>query len=143
MLHALAQAFIAGPVAERWGERGAILIGVVADFLASILIAFASKGWMPFAIMPLFCLGAIGLPALQSLLARQVDANSQGRLQGVLASVMSLTAIIGPLAISSAYYATRASIPGLIWLAAAALYLLTLPIMVRLPTRQTAVQSSP
>ncbi len=132
LLHAFAQAFIAGPLTERWGERFAILTGVVTDTLASVLIAFANRGWMPFALMPLFCLGAIGLPALQSLLAKRVDADAQGKLQGVLASLLSLTSIVGPVAVSGVYFATRASFPGLVWLAAAALYLFTLPILVNL-----------
>ena len=130
LLHAFAQAFIAGPLTERWGERFAILTGVVTDALGSVLLAFASRGWMPFALMPLFCLGAIGLPALQSLLAKRVDAQAQGKLQGVLASLLSLTSIVGPVAVSGVYFATRASFPGLVWLAAAVLYLFTLPILI-------------
>jgi MFS transporter, DHA1 family, tetracycline resistance protein len=132
LLHAFAQAFIAGPLAKRWGERTAILIGVITDATGSVLIAFASRGWMPFALMPLFCLGAVGLPALQSLLAKQVDAQNQGKLQGVLASLLSLTSIVGPVVISDVYFATRATFPGLVWLAGAALYLFTLPILVNL-----------
>jgi DHA1 family tetracycline resistance protein-like MFS transporter len=132
LLHAVAQAFIAGPLTKRWGERIAILIGVITDAIASVLIAFANRGWMPFALLPLFCLGAIGLPALQSLLAKQVDAQSQGKLQGVLASLLSLTSIVGPVVISDVYFATRASFPGLVWVAGAALYIFTLPILVNL-----------
>jgi MFS transporter, DHA1 family, tetracycline resistance protein len=132
LLHAFAQAFIAGPLTKRWGERFAILTGVITDALGSVLIAFASRGWMPFALMPLFCLGAIGLPALQSLLAKRVDAQNQGKLQGVLASLLSLTSIVGPVVISDVYFATRSTFPGLVWLAGAALYLFTLPILVNL-----------
>jgi DHA1 family tetracycline resistance protein-like MFS transporter len=142
LLHAFAQAFIAGPLAERWGARGAILTGVVTDVIASVLIAFAAKGWMPFVLMPLFCLGAIGLPALQSLLASQVDTQSQGRLQGVLASLMSLTSIVAPVAISTVYFATRKTFPGLVWIAAAALYFLTIPMLLRLPRRQNVTPFS-
>jgi DHA1 family tetracycline resistance protein-like MFS transporter len=69
LLHAFAQAFIAGRLTRRWGERAAILTGVIADASALILIAFANRGWMPFALMPLFCLGASGLPAMQSLIS--------------------------------------------------------------------------
>lgn len=132
LLHAFAQAFIAGPLTKRWGERTAILTGVITDTSASVLIAFASRGWMPFALMPLFCLGAVGLPALQSLLAKQVDAQSQGKLQGVLASLLSLTSIVGPLVISDVYFTTRFTFPGLVWLVGAALYLFTLPILLNL-----------
>ncbi len=132
LLHAIAQAFLAGPLVERWGERVALLCGVIADGSAYVLIAFATKGWMAFALMPLFCLGGVGFPALQSLLSSQVDEHAQGRLQGVLASLISLTSIVGPLAISAAYFAYRATLPGLVWIAGAIVYLITLPVFLRL-----------
>ena len=133
-LHAIAQAFIAGPMAERWGERFALLTGVIADATASVAIAFATKGWMAFAVMPLFCLGGVGLPALQSMMTGKVDSRDQGRLQGVLASLNSLVSIAGPLAISTAYFAYRTSFPGLVWVAGAALYLISLPALLKVKT---------
>jgi DHA1 family tetracycline resistance protein-like MFS transporter len=127
LLHAISQAFIAGPLTERRGERFALLTGVITDGTGYVLIAFATKGWMAFAVMPLFCLGGVGLPALQSLMTGKVDARDQGRLQGVLASINSLVSIAGPLAISAVYFAYRASLPGLVWIAGALLYLVSLP----------------
>jgi DHA1 family tetracycline resistance protein-like MFS transporter len=142
LLHAIAQAYIAGPLSERRGERFALALGVITDSAASVLIAFATKGWMAFALMPLFGLGAVGLPALQSLLSGKVDAQKQGRLQGVLASITSLASIVGPLAISSLYFAYRASFPGLVWIAGAALYLITIPVLLRLPAKAPAAASA-
>jgi DHA1 family tetracycline resistance protein-like MFS transporter len=142
LLHAIAQAYIAGPLSERRGERFALALGVITDSAASVLIAFAAKGWMAFALMPLFGLGAVGLPALQSLLSGKVDAQKQGRLQGVLASITSLASIVGPLAISSLYFAHRASFPGLVWIAGAALYLITVPVLLRLPAKAPAAASA-
>jgi DHA1 family tetracycline resistance protein-like MFS transporter len=139
LLHAIAQAFIAGPLTERRGERFALLCGVISDGVAYVLIAFATKGWMAFALMPLFCLGGVGLPALQSLLSGKVNDQAQGRLQGVLASMLSLTSIVGPLAISAAYFAYRMSFPGLVWLAGAAVYLITLPALFALKPRALSV----
>jgi len=134
-LHAVAQAFIAGPLAERWGERYALLTGVIADGTAYVLIAFATKGWMAFALMPLFCLGGVGLPALQSLMTGKVDSREQGRLQGVLASMNSLASIAGPLAISTVYFASRTTFPGLVWIGGAALYLVSLPAFLKVQTK--------
>ncbi|MDQ0472022.1 Tet(A)/Tet(B)/Tet(C) family tetracycline efflux MFS transporter [Labrys wisconsinensis] len=135
LFHALAQAFVAGPIAERWGERRALAVGIAADSAAYGLIAVAAQGWMAFLLLPLFCLGGIGAPALQSLLAAEVDGEQQGRLQGVLASVTSLASILGPLLISSLYFASRASFPGLVWLGGAALYLVCLPLLFGRPSR--------
>jgi DHA1 family tetracycline resistance protein-like MFS transporter len=73
--------------------------------------------------------------ALQSLLSGKVDPRKQGRLQGVLASLTSLASIVGPLATSSLYFAYRASFPGLVWIAGAALYLISVPVLIGLPAK--------
>ncbi len=142
LLHAIAQAYVAGPMTERFGERFALAVGVITDGTASVLIAFTTQGWMAFALMPLFGLGAVGLPALQSLLSGNVDAQKQGRLQGVLASITSLASIVGPLGISSLYFAYRANFPGLVWIAGAALYLITIPVLLRLPAKSHRAASA-
>ncbi len=131
LFHALAQALVAGPVSERWGEQRAVIIGIVADTIAYFAIAFTTRGWFAFLLFPLFCIGGIGAPALQSLLSKQVDDADQGRLQGVLTSMSSLVSIVGPLIISEGYFASRGFFPGLVWVAGAMLYLLCLPILFR------------
>jgi DHA1 family tetracycline resistance protein-like MFS transporter len=136
--HAIAQAFIAGPLAERCGERFTLLFGVFADAAASVALGFATQGWLAFCLLPLFCLGGVGFPALQSLLTRQADAHNQGRLQGVLASLLSLTSIVGPLAISAVYFASRDRFPGLVWVGAAAMYVVTLPALINLSAPRSA-----
>lgn len=119
-----AQAVLPGPAVRRFGERGAILVGVAGVCVALTVMAFATEGWMIFAIMPVFALGGIGVPALQSLATRQVDENQQGQFQGVLASAVSLASIISPLAFSSIYFVVRAQWPGAIWLSVVVVYAL-------------------
>jgi MFS transporter, DHA1 family, tetracycline resistance protein len=92
-------------------------------------MAVATRSWMPFAILPLFAAGSITLPALQAMMARQVDDNRQGELQGTLTSIASLIGVGGPLAVSALYAATQHTRPGLVWGAGVALYLLALPML--------------
>jgi DHA1 family tetracycline resistance protein-like MFS transporter len=133
----LAQAFLPGPAVKLLGERAAILTGVAGAAIALIVMAFATQGWMIFAIMPVFALGGIGVPALQSLATRQVDESQQGQFQGVLQSAVSLASIIAPLAFSSFYFVVRAQWPGAIWLSVIVLYaigaLLVLGLQLRKP----------
>jgi len=131
IFHAAAQGFVAGPVAERFGERAAIFIGIAADTVAYVAIALVTQGWMVFLLYPFFCLGGIGAPALQSLLSARAGGDHQGRLQGVMTSMASLATIIGPPAISMTYFATRDAFPGFVWVAGAALYLVCLPLIWR------------
>ncbi|MEQ9636278.1 MAG: Tet(A)/Tet(B)/Tet(C) family tetracycline efflux MFS transporter [Devosia marina] len=129
LLHAIAQAFLTGPAVARLGERWALLLGMACEITAMLVMALSGQGWLVFVIMPIFALGGIGMPALQSLLTRQVDSERQGQLQGVLASLVSLASVFGPLFFSMTYHGLRPSWPGAIWLVAICIYLLAVPLM--------------
>lgn len=128
-LHAASQAFVTGPMVARLGERRALLAGMAADGAGFVLIGLATAGWMPFALLPLFAAGGLTLPALQAMLARQVDEQHQGELQGLLASLTSLIGIGGPLLVTAGFAATQHSAPGAVWMVAAVVYLLALPLL--------------
>jgi DHA1 family tetracycline resistance protein-like MFS transporter len=130
--HALAQAFVTGPLTKRLGERWTLVVGIVADVLAFLGFGFATQGWMAFALSPLSAIGGVGLPALQSLMSAQVGEDRQGELQGVLASAQSITSILGPLIGTTIFFWTKPVFVGAIWLVAAALYLLAIPVLGRL-----------
>jgi DHA1 family tetracycline resistance protein-like MFS transporter len=126
---ALVQAFLPGPITKRVGERGALYLGMAFEGTACLLTAFATEGWMLFVLMPLFALGGVGMPALQSMVTRQVAGDSQGRLQGVLASVASISAIIGPLVYSGIYFWSRDVWIGTVWVFCALIFLFCVPIV--------------
>lgn len=137
LFHAGAQALLTGPAAARLGERWAMILGMACELTALLILGFATQGWILFALAPLFALGGIGMPALQSLTTQQVDADNQGKLQGVLASLVSLSAVFGPLFFSMVYFALKPTWPGLIWIVGGAVYLLALPLL--LGIRRTRV----
>lgn len=136
VLHAGAQLLVTGPVVQRLGERNAMLLGAGTEVVALILTALATQGWVLFALCPLYALSGVTMPALQALATSRVGEDRQGELQGVLASLGSLTAAIGPLLFTGIYAATRLDWPGAVWAAAAALYLPVLLLVVRLQNRQ-------
>ncbi|RKP43286.1 Tet(A)/Tet(B)/Tet(C) family tetracycline efflux MFS transporter [Trinickia fusca] len=127
--HALSQAFAIGPIVKRLGERRALVLGLAADVLGLVLMAVATHAWMPFVLLPLFAVGSMTIPALQAMMARQVDDARQGELQGTLTSTASLISAGGPLAVTAIYSATRATLPGGVWLLGAACYLAVLPLL--------------
>ncbi len=135
----LAQAFLPGPAVKLLGERAAILTGVAGTCIALMVMAFATQSWMIFAIMPVFALGGIGVPALQSLATRQVDESRQGQFQGVLASAVSLASIAAPLAFSSVYFIFRQQWPGAIWLSVVVVYAIGVPLVLGLRLKKPAV----
>ncbi|HTN61420.1 MAG TPA: TCR/Tet family MFS transporter, partial [Devosia sp.] len=77
--HAGAQAFLTGPAVARLGERWALVTGMGFELTALLILGFTSQGWVMFAVAPLFALGGIGMPALQSLTTTQVDGDKQGQ----------------------------------------------------------------
>lgn len=135
LCHALSQAVLTGPLTKWLGERGTIIFGVVSDMTAFIAIGLATAGWVPFALAPLFAMGGVGLPALQSLMSAKAGADRQGELQGVLASASSLTSIAGPLIGTTIYFWSKPYFIGTVWLVAAALYLLSIPVLARFTKR--------
>ena len=142
VFHAGAQAFLTGPAVARLGERWALVVGMACELTALVIVGFATQGWILFALAPLFALGGIGMPALQSLTTRQVSADKQGQLQGVLASLVSLASIFGPLFFSFMYFIVNGTWPGLIWIIGAGIYLLALPLMLGIRRSVVAVPAA-
>ena len=125
----LVQAFLPSP-ATRWlGELWAVVTGMACAGMALVVMAFANQGWIVFAIMPVFALAGIGTPAFQALATQQVDPDSQGQFQGVLASAVSLASVVAPLAFSTAYFTVQKTWPGAIWLSVLAIYALAVPLV--------------
>jgi len=94
------------------GQRNSVFIGLGLYAVGFVLFAFATQGWMMFAFMVPFSLGGIAGPSLQAIISGQVPSNEQGELQGALASLISLTSIIGPLLMTNLFsYFTAPTAP--------------------------------
>jgi DHA1 family tetracycline resistance protein-like MFS transporter len=138
IFHAIVQAVLPGPASKRFGERNALLIGLACECAGLLLMGFATQGWVVFAALPLFALGGIGIPAFQSLATRQADADKQGQLQGVMASIVSLASIFGPLYFAGFYFGIKDWWPGLIWIIGVGTYLLAIPLILAMRPRAAA-----
>jgi MFS transporter, DHA1 family, tetracycline resistance protein len=130
VFHMLVQMLLPGPVTRWLGQRKAVVAGFACASIALLAMAFANRGWIVFAIMPIFAFGDIGTPTFQALAARRVDSEFQGQLQGVLASAMSLASIVAPLAFSTIYFVVQKGWPGAIWLSVIVLYAIAIPLAI-------------
>lgn len=109
---ALVQGYLIRFIQPKIGNEKSIFYGLSLYALGMILFAFASESWMMFAFLVPYGLGGIAGPALQSVISSEVPKSEQGELQGALASLVSLTAIIGPpLMTNTFYYFTHDSAP--------------------------------
>src|SRR5690606_17230926 len=75
----------------------AILIGISLMTLSFPLFGLANQSWMMYVISIPYVLGGIAGPSIQSYISNLIPPNEQGQIQGGITSVISLTAIIGPL----------------------------------------------
>lgn len=99
----LVQAFLVTPCVRAFGERITVVIGLCIEVVAFAFIALAPAGWMVLAAAPIASLGAVGLPALQAIMSRNVSDDAQGELQGVVASITAVATILAPLIMTQTF----------------------------------------
>ncbi|HEY2416516.1 MAG TPA: TCR/Tet family MFS transporter [Steroidobacteraceae bacterium] len=78
------------------GERRAAIVGMAAAVLAYAGYALATQGWMMYVVGLTTFFFALTYPSMNALASQQIPANAQGELQGAVASLYSLSSIIGP-----------------------------------------------
>lgn len=94
---AISQGVLTGVLIPRLGgERRAAMIGLTAGAIVYCWYALASTGWMMYLGILGWALAGLAWPSLNALMSQQIPATAQGELQGGLASVSSLSSIIGP-----------------------------------------------
>ena len=123
---------IAQGVLTRWlipllgGERRAAAVGMLAALLAYLGYGFAPVGWMMYVVSLTTLIFALAYPSMNAVMSQQIPPNAQGELQGAIASVYSLSSIIGPPLMTQVfgYFSSSAApvyFPGAAFLAAAVL----------------------
>lgn len=96
LMAAIVQGGLTRIVIPRTGERAAALFAMCVTMTAYVLFAFATRGWMIYAVIALSSLGGLAQPALQGIMSRTMPPNAQGELQGAIAAIMSITMVISP-----------------------------------------------
>jgi len=135
---AIVQGLLVRRLVPRMGERRAALAGYAVSALAYLAFAFADQVWLLGVGIALQALGSISGPAVQALLSARAGPDQQGQVQGALASMQGLTAIIAPLVSGwafSTFAATGAPVhlPGAPFLLAAMAYGVAYLVVRRVP----------
>lgn len=107
------QAGLTRVINPRLGNEKSIYLGLALYAVGMLLFGLANQSWMMFVFLVPYCLGGLAQPAMQAIMAGKVPPNEQGELQGVLTSVTSLAAIIGPFVMNSlfSYFTDRRNAP--------------------------------
>ena len=119
------QGLVVGKVISRFGAERTAWISLIFGIPSFLIIAFAPSTMVMVVAIVIGSLTALCFPAMQSLMTTRIADNAQGELQGAIASVISLTSVIGPVLMTSVFGAwadsTGIYFPGAPYLLAAAL----------------------
>jgi MFS transporter, DHA1 family, tetracycline resistance protein len=94
---------LVGAYVKKFGERFSVLSGLAYGVLGFFGFALAWRGWMLLASIPLIALWGVAGPAIQSLMSRRVDHSSQGKLQGAINSLRSITTMVAPVVFTQVF----------------------------------------
>ncbi len=131
---ALAQAFLTRRLIPKLGEKRAILMGLSMGACGFLANAFVPYGWMAYVVMAVFALQGLVFPSMNSTLSRAVPPSEQGELQGGVASLQSIAAIVGPPVLTGAFATfsrpdARPHFPGAAYALASALSVCSMAIV--------------
>lgn len=134
ILLALVQGVLTGPVILKMGERRTALISLMFGIPAYLCFAFAPSDSFVYLGIVIGAASGFAFPAMQQMMSSRIDEDSQGELQGAVASMISLTSIFGPVVMTIIFgaYADAQGIyfPGAPFLVGAALMSLSIVIYI-------------
>lgn len=133
--YAIAQAVLVKPAIRFWGDRRTVMIGLAGELIFLVFFGLVTNGLLVLIMTPIVAMASVGFPALQAILSRRVADDSQGELQGVLASLVSLATIITPLIMTQvfAHYSEPGAniyAPGAPFLLSAVIMAFTIPVFI-------------
>jgi DHA1 family tetracycline resistance protein-like MFS transporter len=138
VMAALVQGGLVQPLVRRFGERRSILFGLMVATFTFIGYGLAAEGWMMLVFIVFGSLGGVAGPAIQGLVAGTVAPQDQGKTQGAITSLMSLTSIFAPLIFAAGLFSFFTSpdapvdFPGAPFLLGSALWAMSFFILLRL-----------
>lgn len=132
---AIVQGGLIRVVVPKIGNKKAIMLGLSLYVVGFTCFAFAPNGIMMMIFILPYCLAGIGNPAMQSIISNQVPDNAQGEIQGIVTSMQSAGAIIGPFSMAYifAHFIDRTNgtyFPGAPFIFSAALTIIALIIAI-------------
>ena len=127
------------PIVRALGERRTMLLGLVCGVLGFAIYALAPTSLLFWCGLPVFALMGLVQPTSQALMSRRVPGNEQGRLQGAMSGIQSITGLIGPGLYTTVFAWAITSgkpldLPGLGILVASGLVFLALLLAIRYAT---------
>ena len=103
LMLAIVQGGLTGLAIKRFGAKTTTALGFVFAIPAYLLFAFAPGSWAMIVGIVLGSFAGLTFPAMQQLMTERISDDAQGELQGAIASMISLTSIIGPIVMAGLF----------------------------------------
>lgn len=135
---AIVQALLMRPILKLFGERNAVIAGLLLDAVVFAALGFVENGTLALIMIPITALGSVVGPALQAIMSRAASDDQQGELQGTLTSINAVGMIIAPIIMTQIFWfftadKTPMHLPGAPFILSAALVLLCAIMFLRHP----------
>lgn len=94
---AIFQGLLTGPIVNRIGERGAVILGLAIGTMVPIGYGLAPSLAVVLALLVVHAPEGLVHPAMTALMSHRAPSDAQGELQGGIASLQSLGMVVGTL----------------------------------------------
>jgi DHA1 family tetracycline resistance protein-like MFS transporter len=141
LLMALSQGLVTGLSIRRFGAPRTASYGLLFAIPSFLIIALGTSTAHMILGIVIGAVAGISFPAMQQLMTARIDANAQGELQGAIASIISLTNVLGPPIMTGIFSAfaddESVYLPGAPFFVAAALIAVSVAVLVPTLKRET------
>jgi len=139
---AIVQAGVLPQLTKRFGDYRTLLIATTASVIGFIGFGFTGAVWMVAIFIILSSLADMAPPLMTAFAANRVGEDQQGVVQGVIASLSSIAAVVAPLAMTNVFERAVSGdgvyLPGAPFLLAAVMILAIVPLILRLRPEKAA-----
>ena len=136
VLIAVVQAGILPRLTGRFGDYQTLLLATGAAVIGMVGFGLTTAVWAIFIFLPLAALSDMAPPLMTAFAANRVGEDRQGLVQGVIASLSSVAAVVAPLFLTGVFQRTVDGeglyLPGASFLVAALGVVAIVPLILRL-----------
>jgi MFS transporter, DHA1 family, tetracycline resistance protein len=142
--YGIAVAFTQGVVMRfmlpRLGEYRTLIFSIICAIAAFVAFGLTGSVWVMFSFIIVAALADMAPPTMTAMMANMVSEDRQGLLQGVIASLGSIAAVIAPMVVTGVFqfFADAEApvyLPGAPFLVSGLMVLILLPYFLRLKTQ--------
>ena len=139
ILIAAVQAGLLPQLTKRLGDYKTLMLSSVDAVIALIGFGFSTAAWAVAIVIPIAALSDMAPPLLTAVAANKVADDQQGLVQGVIASLASVAAVLAPLVLTGVFeqFVNNKGLyfPGAPFFIAAVLIIAIIPLMLCLNPR--------